>query len=1123
MHSSFRISNSSDSLPLRVGAPSIQKLHTDKRSEELKIYVELGLEATKLSASTDDQDAVTENTDTLLVEPHSFTVVATPLTRELLIAEERARAREAARLERELETFDSNESDSEPLATQVERRKSSAVRSKPNSRELSKAKVEVKTDTKQIFRKSQNERERALAAVAAGQNIANVHQELPDKKPPDISLPPKPSFTSPLHLPNLPTTPIPVSELPPTSVRSPPLKSPPINPLLQNLTPIPPRQHVYTSRPPPNILPPLSHPKPAAPATPSPARPASSDLISIQVPMAGPDGSQTLQTINVPRSVLAGASDRPILLTVTPKNGINKGQKQIVVLTKNTSGSVATSRTATISTTNMTLNQKNAAAVSAAVPPASPCKSVQLSPRVLGGVQTVQANTKPAQLSQTSVNALLAASKPVGGTITSTNPMVVTSQPAQTQQVLTPGQLGVRPGPQPVTRVVQQVARPVQTQLGQVVRPPLGQVGRTVASSQAGQSLKPGQTSQVIRGHLVQTSQGQVLVQGNRQILLGSNVIQNGKLVLNQAQLQALTGQLQTQTVSSGQAVTQTVGNGQQQHASGGVMQSRVVSGGQALNQGLSGGQIQTRVVSGGGQLQSQVISGGQLRTQVITGGQLQSPGLPVRSVMSVSQLQSKVSSSQLQTVLAGGQLQTVVSSGQMQNDAHSQTSSGPHIVSGRANPGQIGQVISQGGIQKVLTMGAGGGGQYVRVLAGGSGAGFVAASPNPGGQIGNNSTQFISSPANTPAQGTVLPNGSSVVPTPSGGAVGDTANNSLSRILTALHNRGLVSQQNGKFYYVGDKSKSPVSLSPGAAFKLAASTGVTTSPVKASLPNSVSHSFSLGGAQDNSNGPISGITSLTSLTNSRAVSRLATPGLSSTQQSQANQNTIVVAAANNLDSYTADPSMLQMANSLLQQRTALNPDTSFASNATNNSALLHSQSPSHHLSPSHMPPPTAASNHSNLTNGLAEVSPLKTTSQGEINNQTFYYRDLALPLGWYVRIDKRLIADYSYEVDTSFFSPDGALLKSQAEISAYLTGQLVVEDLSHRAPVSVNLLPWKEDLNEINKQFVPNIDIAGAGGFSLNDATSQSSLKRSLASQDFGVPVQGGEKKSKSENFLFL
>merc|ERR1719430_335659 len=149
-------------------------------------------------------------------------------------------------------------------------------------------------------------------------------------KPPDILLPTKPTFNSPLHLPNLPTTPIPVSELPPTAVRSPPMKSPPINPLLQNLTPIPPKQ--YTSRPPPNILNPQAKPAP----TPSPATANQSQLISIQVPMAGPDGTQTLQTINVPRSVLAGASDRPILLTVTPKNGINKGQKQIVVLTKNT-------------------------------------------------------------------------------------------------------------------------------------------------------------------------------------------------------------------------------------------------------------------------------------------------------------------------------------------------------------------------------------------------------------------------------------------------------------------------------------------------------------------------------------------------------------------------------------------------------------------------------------------------------------------------------------------------------------------------------------------------------------------------------------------------------------------
>jgi len=493
------------------------------------------------------------------------------------------------------------------------------------------------------------------------------------------------------------------------------------------------------------------------------------------------------------------------------------------------------------------------------------------------------------------------------------------------------------------------------------------------------------------------------------------------------------------------------------------------------------------------------------VRTQVISGGQ----GLPVRSVMSATQIQSLVSSGQLQTVLAGGRLQTVlsgsqpVSAGQMQASAQSQTP-------GRANPGQVllssgqvGQVISSGGMQKVLTMAGGGGQQFVRVLSSGNGvqqvgaksiAGFAAASPR--GQIGNNSTQYV---ASSPApQVLSLPNGNSGGSTPSGGpAGGEQTNNSLSRIMAALHNRGLVSQQNGKFYYVGDKSKSPVSLSPGAAFKLAASTGVTTSPVKA---NNVLPSFSSVGSLSSS---ITGITSLSNLNTSafstpKVVSRMNTSSL----QTPGNQNTVVVGDAGNLDSYTADPSLLEMANTLLQS-----PDSSFGSNSTN-STLLNTQPPSY-------------TNHNSYTNGLAEVSPLKTTSQGEINNQTFYYRDLALPVGWYIRIDKRLISDCSYEVDTSFFSPDGACLRSQPEISAYLTGQLIVEDLSHRAPVSVNLLPWKEDLNEINKQFVPTIDIAGAGGFPLNDATSQNFLKRSLASsQDLGMC---DEKKTKPESFLFL
>ena len=66
-----------------------------------------------------------------------------------------------------------------------------------------------------------------------------------------------------------------------------------------------------------------------------------------------------------------------------------------------------------------------------------------------------------------------------------------------------------------------------------------------------------------------------------------------------------------------------------------------------------------------------------------------------------------------------------------------------------------------------------------------------------------------------------------------------------------------------------------------------------------------------------------------------------------------------------------------------------------------------------------------------------------------------------------YIRIDKRLIGDCRSEVDTSFFSPDGASLKSQRE---------------------------------------PNIDISGSTGFGLSDATSHNFLKWSLsATQDLG------------------
>ena len=228
----------------------------------------------------------------------------------------------------------------------------------------------------------------------------------------------------------------------------------------------------------------------------------------------------------------------------------------------------------------------------------------------------------------------------------------------------------------------------------------------------------------------------------------------------------------------------------------------------------------------------------------------------------------------------------------------------------------------------------------------------------------------------------------------------GSTA--SLSRILTALHNRGLVSQhQNGKFYYVGDKNKSPATASPGTGLKIATSPAVV--PARTNLNTSSSS--------------VTGITSL--------------------KAGQSQQSSVVVAPALSLDSFTADSDMLQAATSLLS---------------------------------------------SDLTNGSSGSTQESHTEGGGGGGgqESFLYRDPVLPTGWYIKVGKRQVAELSYEVEVSYFSPEGARLRSQEEVSSYLSGQLSVEDISHRPPVSLERMPWKQQLDEINKQLAPVIEVKG-------------------------------------------
>merc|ERR1719357_1990463 len=134
--------------------------------------------------------------------------------------------------------------------------------------------------------------------------------------------------------------------------------------------------------------------------------------------------------------------------------------------------------------------------------------------------------------------------------------------------------------------------------------------------------------------------------------------------------------------------------------------------------------------------------------------------------------------------------------------------------------------------------------------------------------------------------------------------------------------------------------------------------------------------------------------------------------------------------------------------------------------------------------------------------------SPLRPVLPGlGAGKQSFYYKDPALPMGWYIKVDRTQIAEHKYQVETSFFSPDGALLRSQSEVAGYLGGRIQVKDKSQRPPVPVSRLPWKDDLIDTNKLFVPNLE-------NLANIVGTRPLKRPAGDHGGGA-APGEEKRS--------
>jgi len=930
MHSRFRVTNSSDRLGLDVGVPQVYRVppvsqgnqgersqQEKKGQEELRLYLEPKLHCRKLRPSHEENDREGAEGTWIPVEPHQITLTATPITNELLAYEEKQRARESARKAEQLEAVTLAPNPPEPAAPS----KAGAKGSHANGGERRKTLGQGK-GLKPSSRSEIGEATPRPSKKKTGGPLSCPRPDNPLSRPP-ARAPTLPS-SLPRTLPQLPTTPIPKGELPPMSIRSPPMLSGPPNPLLSSLTPIPPKTYA----------------KPATtPVSTSAAQ--QSQLISIQVPMAGPDGTQTLQTINVPRSVLAGASDRPILLTVTPKNGINKGQKQIVVLTKNS---------ATGSTT-----------AGLARPPGSPqtvVQGAQVPQQPPGNVQRTQQQHSASPQQQQEAKSVIHLSPrpaPVSASMAASqspsipqmvvrqalstparSPLVPQSAPQATQLVS---------NSQPVVRQISQGIQQQTTQLVKSIQSPLqgsqqtpagvqsrvvqqGVVPRVVKSPavrppglpttpqtpQAGAAPRAAATPrpggpQVLRGQLIQTPQGQMLVQGDRRILLGPNsVVQGGKLVLSAAQMAALTG-------------------------------------------GTPPGNPRQTVLQGPQQPPGTVI-----RQQIVR----QKPVLQQQTPTAVQGTQALVQ-----------QPQQVLTS-QPQSQLHLQPQGTPLATS-----------------------------QPTRLILGAS------------QQVVPNGTA-TSTPGDPPAS---------------------EANASVSRILAALHNRGLVSQQNGKFYYVGGGGKQQgVAVSAGGQVQVKAQ------------PSAV----------------------------------------------------VIPGAGLNMDSITASPHMVKMASNLLLG------GNQAANQGTPTMAPANGSLPS---SPSKLPGSPAAGNSSPLRpvppGASAQTSsPLAALGAGK---QSFYYKDPALPMGWYIKVDRTQIAEHKYQVETSFFSPDGALLRSQSEVAGYLGGRVQVKDKSQRPPVPVSRLPWKDDLIDTNKLFVPNLE-------NLANIVGTRPLKRPAG--DHGGGAAPGEEK---------
>jgi len=1045
MHSRYKISNSSDAFNLDVGVPSIQTLNSDKLSEEVRIYCEPTLECQRIKSL--EEERLSNTTETLLVEPYYFNLSFTPLTQEFLAQEKKRKVR--------AENAQNNKN------LLLDKTKEEVKESKP----VSAYKLER---LKNLEKKSNKEISNARQLATANRKSLNLPKDAPKVSDSPLAQP---------KLPPLPTAPIPASELPPQSVRIPPKALPSTIPAaLSSLTPIP--------------LKDLNKKLGATSAAPTVS--TNTGSISIQVPLQGANGTTIMQTINVPKSVLANASERPVVLTVTPKNGLNKGQKQIVMLTKNASGFGASLRTMPTQSSSVQ-------------PGAESPSKVMLTQRALpvnssNSVPVISRGSKP-----TDIKALLSQVKPVptselAGKVIVSNPVNKSAQ----------GLLGGNNAANPPQRAVflQAQGQPSEVKGGQQTAGNSGARATVVQRQIVQQHVRPGQ--------LINNSSGQQIVQ-----------LQDGKRVILQQSRAAVAGSV-TGAVSGTSAVAGTsevagasavVGAGATAGASSLdslptarivlTQKGQVLQGAQA--QALVGKIINTSqgqfIVGPNGQLLStQKLIQNHLSNQpvryvsVSQGGSVSGTNTAVSGASVVRSLPQNTGVQNLSPMVQTGtggsaSLQSITTNRVAQVSSMSQSLAGRGTTMIVSVPGASHTNLSA--TSRTLTT----------IASSNQTTTTVASSSNTPGRvtvaiplIHNNSPgqaqsgiaispvkqKFIGQPvSNTGGTGTTvlyntvpgsnLPPGGvrnaagiplrSLTSTPStvsqstiGGATGSQSqgagkNNSAfnQMFLNALSNRGLLSQQNGKFVYVGD-SKS----------------GATGSPSVGSGTSTVSIPLSSLGLNAGTTTPNSGASpGRGAPSSSNFLSGGVTANVNQANKTPEKSVVQVVVSAPSLDSFTASPRLLRMASSLME-----NPTIAELINTpceTSNTQNLNGDINIYGVKT----PDSVTTSLQQQQCDIKNATPVHTTPVKA--PRTFYYRNPRLPAGWYVGVD---VLPNNLSANVSFYTSNGERLRSPSEVAHYLKNKLVLlpscKNIPPPAPITE--IPLASDLTPENKVFVSEL-----------------------------------------------